>query len=99
MGCCGGYQYIHVTASGNICPCSFTPLSFGNVKKEELSVIWKRMNTVFNTPGADCFMVKNYKHISKHLDDGFINPEKSVQLCSSCKIHNLPLFYKKLGVK
>jgi MoaA/NifB/PqqE/SkfB family radical SAM enzyme len=99
IGCCGGYQYIHVTASGNICPCSFTPLSFGNVKNEEMSVIWRRMNTVFNTPGPDCFMVKNYKYISKHLDDGFINPEKSVQLCSSCIIHNVPLFYKKLGVK
>ncbi|MBE3121670.1 MAG: radical SAM protein [Thermoplasmata archaeon] len=99
IGCCGGYQYIHVTASGNICPCSFTPLSFGNVKKEELSVIWKRMNTVFNTPEADCFMVKNYKYISQHLEDGFINPEKSVELCSSCRNHNVPLFYKKLGVK
>jgi len=99
IGCCGGYQYIHVTASGNICPCSFTPLSFGNVKKEEMSVIWKRMNTVFNTPEADCFMVKNYKHISKHLDYGFINPEKSIELCNSCRNHNVPLFYKKLGVK
>ncbi|MBE3137237.1 MAG: radical SAM protein [Thermoplasmata archaeon] len=99
IGCCGGYQYIHVTASGNICPCSFTPLSFGNVKNEEMSVIWRRMNTVFNTPEADCFMVKNYKYISQHLEDGFINPEKSVELCSSCRNHNVPLFYKKLGVK
>jgi MoaA/NifB/PqqE/SkfB family radical SAM enzyme len=99
MGCCGGYQYLHVTASGNICPCSFTPLSFGNVKNEELSVIWRRMNTVFNTPSADCFMIKNHKYISKHLDDGFITPEKSVQVCSSCRVHNVPLFYKKLGVK
>ena len=99
LGCCGGYQYIHVSASGNICPCSFTPLSFGNVKNEELSVIWKRMNTVFNTPRADCFMIKNHKYISKHLDDGFITPEKSVQVCNSCRIHNVPQFYKKLGVK
>jgi MoaA/NifB/PqqE/SkfB family radical SAM enzyme len=99
IGCCAGYQYIHVTASGNICPCSFTPLLFGNVKNEELSVIWRRMNTVFNTPGADCFMIKNHKYISKYLDDGFITPEKSVQICSSCRIHNVPQFYKKLGVK
>jgi MoaA/NifB/PqqE/SkfB family radical SAM enzyme len=99
LGCCGGYQYIHVTASGNICPCSFTPLSFGNVHNEELSVIWRRMNAVFHTPGADCFMIKNHKEISTLLDDGFIPPEKSLQFSSSHQVHQVPLFYKKLGVK
>jgi MoaA/NifB/PqqE/SkfB family radical SAM enzyme len=99
LGCSGGYQYLHVTASGNICPCSFTPLSFGNAKKEEISVIWRRMNAVFHTPGADCFMIKNHTDISRHLDDGFVPPEKSRQICRSCRIHDVPLFYKKLGVK
>jgi MoaA/NifB/PqqE/SkfB family radical SAM enzyme len=99
MGCCGGYQYVHVTASGNICPCSFTPLSFGNAQKEEMNSIWRRMNTAFKIPNADCFMLKNHEHISKYLDDGFVNPETSVQICDNCRIHDVPLFYKKLGVK
>jgi MoaA/NifB/PqqE/SkfB family radical SAM enzyme len=99
MGCCGGYQYLHVTASGNVCPCSFTPLSFGNAQEEEMPVIWRRLNTSFNVPNSDCFMLKNHERISKHLDDGFVNPETSVQICDACRIHDVPLFYKKLGVK
>ena len=99
MGCCAGYQYIHVTASGNICPCSFTPLSFGNAQKEKISVIWKRMNTAFVTPHTSCFMVQNHKLISKYLDDGFIDYEKAVQFCANCKEHDIPLLYKRLGVK
>jgi len=99
MGCCAGYQYIHVTASGNICPCSFTPLSFGNAQKEKISVIWKRMNTAFNKPRNSCFMVEHHKYISKRLDDGFMDYKKSVQLCNSCPPGKIPLFYKKFGVK
>ncbi len=99
MGCCGGYQYVHVTASGNICPCSFTPLSFGNATKEEMSIIWRRMNAAFNKPNTECFMLKNHDYISKYLDDGFVNPEKSAQVCDNCKVRDVPLLYKKLGVK
>lgn len=99
MGCCAGYQYIHVTASGNICPCSFTPLSFGNAQKEKISVIWKRMNTAFVTPRTSCFMVQHHKLISKYLDDGFIDYEKAVQFCANCKEHDVPSLYKRLGVK
>jgi MoaA/NifB/PqqE/SkfB family radical SAM enzyme len=99
MGCCAGYQYIHVTASGNICPCSFTPLAFGNAQKEKVSVIWKRMNIAFSTPSTGCFMAKHHKYISKHLDDGFMDYKKSAQLCNSCSPNDVPLFYKKFGVR
>lgn len=99
LGCCAGYQYLHVTASGNICPCSFTPLSFGNAHTEEMTAIWKRMNAVFHIPDTECFMVKNYHHLSKHLHDGLVPPEKSIQVYQSYRNHTIPLFYKKLGVK
>jgi MoaA/NifB/PqqE/SkfB family radical SAM enzyme len=99
MGCCAGYQYLHVSASGNICPCSFTPLSFGNVRREDIHVIWRRMNASFNVPSTDCFMLQNYSSLSNYLDDGFVAPEKSVQFCLSCRSHDVPLFYKRLGVK
>jgi len=100
MGCCAGYQYIHVTASGNICPCSFTPLSFGNAQKEKINSIWKRMNTTFCKPDSNCFMVKYHKHISKNLDKGFIDYKKTVKLFNNHpKKSDVPMLYKKLGVK
>jgi MoaA/NifB/PqqE/SkfB family radical SAM enzyme len=34
---------IYVTASGDVTPCDFTPLSFGNVREEPPAKIWQRM--------------------------------------------------------
>jgi len=99
MGCNAGYQYVHITASGNICPCSFTPLSFGNALQEDLHVILKRLNNTFNTPRSHCFMLQNHRYISKHIDEGFMPYNKSIQLCNKCSPNDIPLLYKKLGVK
>ncbi len=41
-GCFGGYSQIHVTASGEVTPCDFTPLSFGNVRQRGIRAIWKK---------------------------------------------------------
>jgi MoaA/NifB/PqqE/SkfB family radical SAM enzyme len=99
MGCCAGYQYLHVSASGNICPCSFTPLSFGNARKEDIHVLWRRMNAIFNGPSTDCFMRHQYASLAPWLDNGFVAPEKSVVFCQNRKNQNVPLFYKRLGVR
>ena len=34
-----------MTAQGDVTPCDFTPLSFGNVADEPLATIWRRMTT------------------------------------------------------
>jgi len=98
-GCSAGYEYIHVSASGNICPCSFTPFSFGNAKKEDVKTIWKRMNDTFNKPHSHCFMLQNYRLIPKNRDDGFIHYEQAVQIYNNCPANKPPKLYKRLGVK
>ncbi|MFX1300210.1 MAG: SPASM domain-containing protein [Promethearchaeota archaeon] len=35
-------QY-YVSAYGEVAPCDFTPLSFGNIRKESLKKIWVNM--------------------------------------------------------
>ncbi len=45
IGCFGGKYQIHVTHDGYVTPCDFTPLHFGNLREEPLSVIWKRMRS------------------------------------------------------
>ena len=32
-GCGAGYNYMFVDAEGNVCPCDFTMISFGNIKE------------------------------------------------------------------
>jgi len=43
FGCFAGFYQLYMTASGEVCPCDFTPISFGNVREEPLETIWQRM--------------------------------------------------------
>lgn len=42
-GCFAANEQFYMTAWGDIGPCDFTPLSFGNVREEPLAAIWQRM--------------------------------------------------------
>lgn len=45
IGCFGAKYQIHITHDGYVTPCDFTPLHFGNITSEPLSVIWRRMRS------------------------------------------------------
>jgi MoaA/NifB/PqqE/SkfB family radical SAM enzyme len=42
-GCFAGYIQFYMTAFGDVNPCDFTPLTFGNIRDEPLTAIWERM--------------------------------------------------------
>jgi MoaA/NifB/PqqE/SkfB family radical SAM enzyme len=44
-GCFGAYSEFYMTAYGDINPCDFNPVSFGNVLEEPLEAIWRRLAT------------------------------------------------------
>ena len=43
FGCFAGFYQMYVTACGDVAPCDFTPITFGNIREEKLEVIWDRM--------------------------------------------------------
>jgi MoaA/NifB/PqqE/SkfB family radical SAM enzyme len=43
FGCFAGFYQLYVNAAGDVTPCDFTPITFGNVRQEPLAAIWKRM--------------------------------------------------------
>ncbi|UGV39945.1 radical SAM protein [Methanococcoides orientis] len=43
FGCFAGRRWIHVTSGGDVMPCAYTPLAFGNIREDALADIWKRM--------------------------------------------------------
>ncbi len=43
FGCFAGFYQLYINGSGDVCPCDFTPISFGNVREEPLQVIFDRM--------------------------------------------------------
>ncbi len=44
-GCFAGFSQLYMTAYGDVDPCDFTPLTFGNIRDEPLKAIWERMLT------------------------------------------------------
>ena len=54
FGCtAGGVDRFYIGADGEVQPCEFLNISFGNVKEEEFAAIFKRMRSHFQKPGAD----------------------------------------------
>ena len=43
FGCFAGKRWMHAASDGEVMPCAYTPLSFGNICEEPLEAIWKRI--------------------------------------------------------
>ncbi len=43
VGCYAGWCQFYMTAYGDLMPCDFTPLTFGNARQESVEAIWERM--------------------------------------------------------
>lgn len=43
IGCLAGNIQFYLSAYGDMAPCDFTPLAFGNIREEPLAAIWRRM--------------------------------------------------------
>jgi MoaA/NifB/PqqE/SkfB family radical SAM enzyme len=101
FGCTAGFNHIYIDASGNVCPCDFTPLSFGNIRHDDLEHILARLYEYFGKPRTECFMQMNYKKIQEQFEGEFPLPfHKARLICSatSAQDEQVPLLYKKLGV-
>lgn len=97
-GCGAGLQHLYVDAQGNVCPCDFTPLSFGNIKEERLESAWKRLREAFKRPRSRCFVLENASGIRESFDGKFpLDKEESIKICRKCRDDKLPRYYRLLG--
>jgi MoaA/NifB/PqqE/SkfB family radical SAM enzyme len=58
IGCLAGKIQYYVSAYGEVAPCDFTPLSFGNIRDNSLRDIWKKMvrHPAYNHRSTFCRM-------------------------------------------
>ncbi|ADI73161.1 Radical SAM domain protein [Methanohalobium evestigatum Z-7303] len=68
FGCFAGRRWIHVTSAGDVLPCAYTPLSFGNIREDNLKDIWKRMgkHSAYKNH-ADYCMMRNPEFRKKYI--------------------------------
>ncbi len=66
FGCNAGHKMVYIDPFGEVSPCVFIPMTFGNVREESLKKIFKEMKSHF--PSEDrCFINKNYRLIQKYF--------------------------------
>jgi len=55
-GCPGGVAQMHIRGNGDVCPCDFTPLSFGNIREHSLAEVWQsiRDSEIYSQPSRGC---------------------------------------------
>lgn len=98
FGCGAGTQHFYVDANGEVCPCDFTPLSFGNAKTEDLEAIWLKMNQAMgDAPRRHCFIQKHHDLIAQ-VDETVrpLPPELSCEICKKAGTEPMPDWFQLL---
>jgi len=97
-GCGAGFQHLYVDAQGNVCPCDFTPITFGNINMEKISDIWSRLNAAYGHPGCKCFLLENADRLNEAFTGTLpIEYSKVRNLCRFPDGAELPEYYRILG--
>ena len=65
FGCNAGHKMVSIDPFGEVSPCVFIPMSFGNVKDKSIKDIWSDMRKKFPSEET-CFINKNYGLLKKY---------------------------------
>jgi MoaA/NifB/PqqE/SkfB family radical SAM enzyme len=58
FGCQAGVTFLYVSAAGDVFPCDFAPISFGNVYEVGLVVTLERLAKTFPAPSGQCLALQ-----------------------------------------
>ena len=96
-GCGAGFQHMYIDAEGNVCPCDFVPISFGNVFEEDLALIRHRMMTWLGKPRRKCFLFQHAKELHGAFEGKL--PISWRDLKFEAKQSDMPDYYVALGAE
>ncbi|MBN1559497.1 radical SAM protein [candidate division KSB1 bacterium] len=68
FGCNAGHKMVYVDAFGEVSPCVFTPMTFGNIAEKSIELLFSEMKRHFPSEEG-CFINKNYKLFRKYIKD------------------------------
>jgi MoaA/NifB/PqqE/SkfB family radical SAM enzyme len=100
FGCGAATQHSYLDAHGNLTPCDFVPLGFGNAFQEPIADLWERMNQVVGVPRSRCLAFEIQEHLKKSPSEHPLSLGASVEVCNQCRQElRLPRFYRLLAGK
>lgn len=65
FGCNAGHKMVYIDAFGEVSPCVFTPMTFGNVRDKSVQAVFSEMKEHFPSESC-CFINKNYELLKKY---------------------------------
>lgn len=65
FGCNAGHKMIYIDPFGDVSPCVFTPMRFGNIQQESVKDVFTEMKKHFPSENS-CFINKNYRLLEKY---------------------------------
>lgn len=104
FGCtAGGIERFYINASGEVQPCEFVNITFGNLTKEPFSKIYKRMRRVFNKPKTNWICCTENRKISKKMDEldkkkTPLPERKSKEIIENLELGEETPLYKKMNL-
>ncbi|MCK9424256.1 MAG: radical SAM protein [Bacteroidales bacterium] len=102
FGCtAGGTDRFYINAKGDVQPCEFLNISFGNIATEPFERIYERMRATFITPG-DCWLCEKYSsaiaalYSENHLSSLPLSQDLSMKIISRMERGNTSEFYERV---
>jgi radical SAM protein with 4Fe4S-binding SPASM domain len=102
FGCtAGGTDRFYINAKGDVQPCEFLNISFGNIATQPFEQIYEKMRTEFLTPG-DCWLCEKYSSRiaaifrEYNLSSLPLSPDLSEKVISQIERGNTSEFYDKV---
>jgi MoaA/NifB/PqqE/SkfB family radical SAM enzyme len=97
FGCNAGHKMVYIDAFGEVSPCVFTPMSFGNIRDNSLGSIFAEMKALFPSE-SDCFINRNYPLLKKHYHGQFpLSKTDTLQLLEDVQFSPLAQFSRLLA--
>jgi MoaA/NifB/PqqE/SkfB family radical SAM enzyme len=102
FGCtAGGTDRFYINAKGDVQPCEFLNISFGNIKEENFETIYNRMRKVYETPGSNWLCEKHAARIAEILKESGtgilpLPPELAREIYENLEKSPVPDFYDKV---
>jgi MoaA/NifB/PqqE/SkfB family radical SAM enzyme len=95
FGCNAGRKMIYIDAFGEVSPCVFTPMTFGNVHDTPVRQIFNDMKPLFRPSHEGCFINTNYRLLQKYSDGQLmLDKESSVKMMQESSFGPLSSFGK-----
>ncbi len=96
----GGISTIYIDASGNIQPCVYLNVSFGNITKDGFNAAYKKMRDLFPHPiDGPCPVFYLHKKVAEIHSTGVSLPleyEYAQEICKDIHLRGLPGLFSKV---